>query len=168
MPRLGPATLWSERIAGLQQPGDSRVEFQDRPQPASEHHNLLAPIERAGGLAVNLGKHPVYHEVTQMILTAHVPVQGAGNHAQSGGEAAHAEGVQTVCADDGEGFSHDPLAGKRATLACIAIWWAEPQLPCVSRGRCLRWDRHFVSRHFDCGHYSLYSEQCTSEANDVH
>jgi hypothetical protein len=113
------------------------VALQDRPQPAGEYQHLLAPTERSGDLAVNLGKHPVYHEVTQLILVAHVTVQGAGNHAQADGEAAHAEGVQTVGADDCEGFSHHPLAGKRATRACLAVGWAEPQLLWASHGCCL-------------------------------
>ncbi|HUZ53993.1 MAG TPA: hypothetical protein VMU94_15895 [Streptosporangiaceae bacterium] len=30
----------------------------------------------------DLGEHAVYHEVMQLILAAHMPVEGAGNHAK--------------------------------------------------------------------------------------
>ena len=83
-----------EGVAGLEQPGDAGMAFQDRPQPVREHLDLLGPAERAVGLGVDLGQHPVHDEVAELLLAAHVAVQRAGDHAKAGGEGAHAEGVR--------------------------------------------------------------------------
>ena len=87
--------------------------FQDRPQPLREHLDLAGPAERAAGLAVDLGQHPVHDEVAELLLAAHVAVQRAGNDAEAGSEGAHAEGVHALSADDREGLGDDPLAGQR-------------------------------------------------------
>jgi hypothetical protein len=49
-----------------------------------------------------------------------VPVQSAGDHAQAGSETAHAQGVDAVGGNDGEGLGDDPLAGQCAAAALIA------------------------------------------------
>ena len=115
-----------ERVAGLEQPGDAGMIFQDRPQPAREHLDLRCPAQGAAGPGVDLGQHPVRDEVAELLLAAHVPVQSAGDDAEAGGEAAHAQGIHAVGGNDGEGLGDDSFAGQRTAAALLAIGWAEP------------------------------------------
>ena len=85
-----------EGVAGLEQPGDAGMVFQDGAQPVREHLDLPGPAESVVGLAVDLGQHPVHDEVAELFLAAHVAVQRAGDHAEAGGEGAHAQGGGAV------------------------------------------------------------------------
>src|SRR5437899_446298 len=115
------AWLWSvqEGVAGLEQRGDAGMIFQDCPQPLRERGDLPGPVQGVIGLAVDLGQYVVEDKVVELLLAAHVAVQRAGNHAQPGGQGAHAEGLYAVRADDREGLGDDALAGERAPVALI-------------------------------------------------
>src|ERR1700733_323919 len=148
--RLGQGEgVRTEGVAGLEQPGDAGMSFQNRPQPARERLDLPGPVERAVGLSVDLGQHPVHDEVTKLFLAAHVPVQGPGDHSQAGSEAAHAQGVDAVGGDGREGLGNDPFAGQR-TAALIAAGGTEPQRV---RSRLRRWSR--LVRHGRLRTFSL-------------
>jgi HSP20 family protein len=141
--RLGQGEgVWPEGVAGLEQPGDAGVVFQDRPQPVREHLDLLGPGEGVAGLAVDLGQDPVHDEVAELFLAAHVPVQRGGDHAEAGGQGAHAQGGGAVGADDRERLGDHPLAGERTAGSLIGVGGAEPQQLRARIGGCLRPVRH--------------------------
>jgi hypothetical protein len=54
-------------------------------------------------------------------------VQRAGNHAEAAGEAAHAEGLRAIHADDREGLGDDTLAGERRATALPVVRRDEPE-----------------------------------------
>ena len=126
--------------------GDAGMVFQDCPQPLRERRDLPGPVEGVIGLAVDLGQHAVEDEVVELLLAADVAVQRAGNHAQAGGQGAHAEGLHAVRADDREGLGDDALAGERAPAALLAVGRAEPQRVRRRITRCLRLVRHVCLR----------------------
>ena len=97
-----------------------------RSRPASA---LTWPAQPSAGSgrAVNLGQHGVRDEVAELSLAAHVAVQRAGDHAEAGGQGAHAQGVGAAVADDGQRLGDDLLAGERAAVPVIAARRAEPQ-----------------------------------------
>ena len=94
---------------------------------AGEQLDLPGPAGRAAGLAVDLGQHGVRDEVAELLLAAYVPVQRGGDHAEAGGQGAHAQRVHAAVADDGQRLGDDPLAGQRAAVPVIAVGRAEPQ-----------------------------------------
>ena len=110
-----------EGVAGLEQPGDAGVVFQNRPQPVRERLDLPGPGEGGARLAVDLGQYPVGDEVEELLLAAHVPVQRGRDHAKAGGEGAHAQGGRAVGADDRERLGDYPLAGQRAAGAVTGV-----------------------------------------------
>ena len=79
------------------------------------------------GLAVDLAENRVEDEVVELFLAADVAVQRAGNHAEAGGEGAHAEGLRAVGGDDREGLGDDTLSGERAAAALPVVGRVEPQ-----------------------------------------
>jgi hypothetical protein len=85
--------------------------LQNRPQPVRQHGNLRHRGQSGVCPAVDLGEHGVEDKIVELFLAADVAVQRAGNHAEAAGEAAHAEGLRAIGADDREGLGDDPLAG---------------------------------------------------------
>ena len=63
----------------------------------------------------------------ELFLAADVAVQRAGNHAEAAGEAAHAEGLCAIHADDREGLGDDTLAGERRPAALPVVRRNEPE-----------------------------------------
>jgi hypothetical protein len=61
---------------------------------------------------VDLGQDAVKEQVLELLLVADVVVEGAGDHAQAGGQAAHGQGLDAVLGDDRQCFGDDPLAGE--------------------------------------------------------
>jgi hypothetical protein len=56
----------------------------------------------------------VAHQLDELVLAAHVPVERHGAGAERVGDAAHGEGVQALVVGDGDRGPHDLLAGKAA------------------------------------------------------
>ena len=123
-------------------------------------------------MAVDLGQDAVEDEVVELLLAADVAVQRAGNHAEAGGQGAHAEGLHAVGADDREGLGDDAFAGERDAAAFLLVGWGgEPQQAGAPRPRSLPLVGHVClasGTAVDCEQCSLYSEQCSSEAYGVH
>ena len=63
----------------------------------------------------------------ELFLVADVAVQRAGNHAEAAGEAAHAEGLRAIHADDREGLGDDTLASERGAAAPPVVRRDEPE-----------------------------------------
>jgi hypothetical protein len=101
--------------------------LQDRPQPVREHNNLRDRGQSGVCPAVDLGEHGVEDKIVELFLAADVAVQRAGNHAEAAGEAAHAEGLRAIHADDREGLDDDTLAGERRATALPVIRRDEPE-----------------------------------------
>ena len=117
----------ADGVTGLEQGGDAGMVLQDRPQPVRERGDLRDPGQSRVGPAVDLGEHRVEDEVVELFLAADVAVQRAGNHAEAGGEGAHAEGLRAIRADDREGLGDDTLAGERAAAALPVVRRVEPE-----------------------------------------
>ena len=64
-------------------------------------------------------------------------VQGAGYHAEAGGDSPHAEGLRAVGADDRERLGDNALAGEGKAAAAPLVYRAEPQRSRVSGFRLL-------------------------------
>jgi hypothetical protein len=66
--------------------------------------------------------------------------QASGNHAEAGGEGAHAQGRCAAGADDREGLGHDAVAGEHPPPVLLTLRRAEPQgqVPASSPAAC-RW-----------------------------
>ena len=59
-----------------------------------------------------VGEEPLGHGVEQCVLVADAAVEGERRHAQPGGHGAHADGVEPLLAEDGEGRVDDVLGGQ--------------------------------------------------------
>ena len=94
--------------------------FEDGPQPPCERGELPGPRQGGVGLAVDLAQDGVEDEVIQLLLAADVAVQRAGNHAEAGGQGAHAQGRRAMGADDREGLGDDAVAGEHAAAVLLA------------------------------------------------
>jgi hypothetical protein len=94
------------------------------------------------GLAVDLGEHSVHSQVAELFLAAHVPVQGTGDHAQAGGEGAHAQHARAIGADDRERLGDQALAGQRAAPVLRASGGIEPQQILACADSCVWCVRH--------------------------
>ena len=110
----------ADGVARLEQGGDAGVVFEDGSQPPRERGELSGPREGGVGLAVHLAEDGVEDEVIQLLLAADVAVQRAGNHAEAGGQGAHAQGRRAMGADDREGLGDDALAGEHAAAVLLA------------------------------------------------
>jgi hypothetical protein len=81
--------------------------FQDCPQPVRDRLDLLGPGEVAVELVVDLGQHFVQDE--------------------AGGQRAHAQRVDAVRGDDGQGLGDHAFAGQGAAAVLVAGRSGEPQ-----------------------------------------
>ena len=117
----------ADGVARLEQGGDAGVVFQDGPQPTRERGELPGPREGGIGPAVDLAQDGVEDQVIQLLLAADVTVQRAGNHAEAGGQGAHAQGRRALGADDREGLGDDAVAGEHAAAVLLAARRVEPQ-----------------------------------------
>src|SRR5207302_8510905 len=95
--------------------------------PVREPGNLRDRGQSGVGPAVDLSEHGVEDKIVELFLAADVAVQRAGNHAEAAGEAAHAEGLRAIHADDREGLGDDTLAGERGAAALPAVRRDEPE-----------------------------------------
>jgi len=106
-----------------------------------------------------LSEHGVEDKIVELFLAADVAVQRAGNHAEAAGQAAHAEGLRAIRADDRESLGDDPLAGERAAAGLGVAGRAEPQRAgvrvCGLLGchGCLRGSPRVI---VNCVHYSAH------------
>jgi hypothetical protein len=158
----------AERVAGLEQGGDTGMVLQDRPQPVRERGDLRGPGQGGVGPAVDLGEHRVENEIVELFLAADVAVQRAGNHAEAACEGAHAEGLRAIGADDREGLGDDTLTGERAAAALRPVRRVEPErarvrvFGLITCHACLpAWPRLVVNGVHGYAH-------CSSEVNHVH
>ena len=58
--------------------------------------DLPGPAEGGVGPGVGLGQYPVHHEVEELLLAAHVPVDRAGDHAIAGALKMAAAGTTRI------------------------------------------------------------------------
>jgi hypothetical protein len=92
-----------------------------------ERGDLTGPGEGGVSPVVDLGQDAIKDEIVQLVLAGDVAVQRGGDHAEAGGEGAHAQGGSAVGADDRQGFGDDAVAGERAAAALLTAWGVEPQ-----------------------------------------
>ena len=90
---------------------------------------LLGPGQGGVGVEVDLGQDAVKDQVLELLFVAEVVVEGAGDHAQAGGQVAHGQGLDAVVGDDRQCFGDDPLAGELGAAVGIVDGGAEPQRP---------------------------------------
>jgi hypothetical protein len=61
------------------------------------------------------------------LLVADVVVEGAGDHSQAGGQAAHGERLDAVLGDDREGLGDHSVASQLVAAVRVVDGWVEPQ-----------------------------------------
>jgi hypothetical protein len=88
---------------------------------------LVGPGQGGVGVEVDLGQDAVKEQVLELLLVADVVVEGAGDHAQAGGQAAHGQGLDAVFGDDRQCFGDDPLAGELGAAVGVVAGRVEPQ-----------------------------------------
>jgi hypothetical protein len=69
----------SERIAGLEDPGDPWMALEYLAQPLGQHLELLGPAQGGLQVQVDLGQDAVQNQILEQLLVADMMVQGAGN-----------------------------------------------------------------------------------------
>jgi hypothetical protein len=69
-------------------------------QPMGQDLELFGPGLGGVGVEVDLGQDAVKDQVMQLLLVADVVVQGARDHPQVRGQAAHSQGLGAVVGDD--------------------------------------------------------------------
>ena len=74
-------------------------------------------------MEVDLGQDAVEQQVLELLFVADVVVEGAGDDAQAGGQAAHGQGLDAVVGDDRQRFGDDPLAGELGAAVLVVDGW---------------------------------------------
>jgi len=88
-----------------------------RPEHRGE---LLLPAQRARLGQLELPEHPVCQRAEQLLLVAHVPVEGHGGHAAALGQGAHGQPGVALIGDQGGRGVDDVLAGQLAGPGPVA------------------------------------------------
>jgi hypothetical protein len=88
---------------------------------------------------VDLGQHVVKDQVLELLFVADVVVEGAGDDAQAGGQAAHGERLDAVVGDDRERLGDHSLASQLVAAVRVVDGCVEPQRADgpVGRGLCV-------------------------------
>jgi hypothetical protein len=75
---------------------------------------------------VDLGQDAVEEQVLELLFVADMVVEGAGDDAQAGGQAAHGEGVGAVVGDDRQRLFDDAFAGQLRAAVLVVAGRVEP------------------------------------------
>jgi hypothetical protein len=75
---------------------------------------------------VDLGQDAVEDQVMKLLFVADMVVEGAGDDAQAGGQAAHGEGVGAIVGDDRQRLFDDAFAGQLRAAVLVVAGRVEP------------------------------------------
>ena len=88
---------------------------------------LLGPVQGGVEVEVDLGQDAVKDQALELLLVADVVVEGAGDHPQAGGQAAHGQGLGAVLGDDRQRLGDHPLAGEPGAAVLVVHGGVEPE-----------------------------------------
>jgi hypothetical protein len=96
-------------------------------EPVGQDLELLGPGQRRVEVEVDLGQDAVKEQVLELLFVADMVVQGAGDDAQAGGQAAHGQGLGAVVGDDRQRLFDNAFAGQLRAAVLVVAGRAKPQ-----------------------------------------